>query len=90
MQTALTHSTSSHVPSHGTALTVERSADLSLRRADQIRRARVWQTVWVIAISAIVSACLGLGAVHCIMIVSDAIQHAASTPRSVLRSGLPR
>jgi hypothetical protein len=92
MQTALTthHSMSSHGPSQGTSLTMEQSADVSLRRADQIRRSRVWQTVWVIAISAIIAACLGLGAVHCIGIVSDAVQHAAGTPRSVLRSGLVR
>ena len=91
MQTALTthHSMSSHVASQGTPLTLEQPADASLRRANQIRRSRVWQTVWVIAISAIVAACLGLGAVRCIMIVSDAVQH-ANTPRSVTRSGLPR
>jgi hypothetical protein len=92
MQTALTthHSMSSHVPSQGTPLSVEQSADLSLRRADQIRRSRVLWTACVIAVSAIVAACLGLGAVRCVMIVGDAVQHAASAPRSVLRSGLPR
>jgi hypothetical protein len=92
MQTALTthHSMSSHVPSQGTPLTMDQSADVSLRRANQIRRSRVWQTVWVIAISAIIAAGLRLGAVRCIVIVSDAVQHAVSTPRSVLRSGLPR
>ena len=84
MKTALTthHSMTSHVPSQGTPLTMEQSADVSLRRADQIRRSRVWQTVWVIAVSAIVAACLGLGVVRCIVIVSDAVRHAASTPRS--------
>jgi hypothetical protein len=92
MQTALTthHSMSSYVSSQETPSTVEQAADVSLRRADQIRRLRVWQMVWVIAISAIVAACLGLGAVRCIMIVSDAVQHAASTSRSGLRSGLTR
>jgi hypothetical protein len=92
MQAALTthHSMSSHVPSQGTPLLVEQSADVSLRRADQIRRSRVLRTVWLIAVPAIVAACLGLGAVRCVMIVGDAVKHAASTPRSVLRSGLPR
>jgi hypothetical protein len=92
MQTALTthRSMSSDVPSQGTSFTMEQSADVSLRRANQIRRSRVWQTVWVIAISAIIAACLGLGAVRCIMIVSDAFQHVASTPKPVLRSGFPR
>jgi hypothetical protein len=92
MQTALTthHSMSSHLPSQGTPLSVEQSADVSLRRVDQIRRSRVWRMVCVIAVSAIVAACPGLGAVRCVMIVGDAVKHAASTPRSVLRSGLPR
>ena len=92
MQTALTthHSMSSHLPSQATPLSVEQSADVSLRRANQIRRSRVLRTVWLIAVPVIVAACLGLGAVHCVMIVGDAVKHAASTPRSVLRSGLPR
>lgn len=64
-----------------------RYGDASLRRANQIRRSRVRELVLTVAISIIITAFLGLGAVRCIIVISDALQHGLSTPSSVLRSG---